>query len=195
MKKKLLLIASFLILIMVNDVLPENVYQLVIEESELTLEGTSTMHDWQMKSYDYSCTAHLDLDALNNKQIQKVLFKAKATKVLSEKKLMDKKAHKAMKANDHPEIEFVFESLESFEKAESEFNGNINGVLSLAGEQKNINIAFIGSQKGEGQIEVSGEIPLKMTDFGMKPPAFAFGAVKTGDEIIMKFQFILKKVN
>ena len=46
-----------------------------------------------------------------------------------------------------------------------------------------------------GKLKVSGKTPLKMTDFGIKPPAPAvgLGLIKTGDEVKISFEWVMKK--
>ncbi len=189
---KNILISGLLIFLFGGPVNSQKPYQLIAEQSQLSLEGTSTMHDWHMDANDFVCNVMIDFEALNNKQITSVLFKGLAEKVLSDKQLMDKKAHKAMKSDKFPEIEFVFENVKAFTKDDKKFSGIINGNLTLAGESKEIEISFIGSILTETQFEISGSVPIKMTDYDMKPPAFMFGAVKTGDDIKMNFHFVFK---
>ncbi|MBU1012291.1 MAG: YceI family protein [Bacteroidetes bacterium] len=195
MMKKAELISLIILLFMCHNTYAQKEYQIIPKKSELTIDGNSTLHDWQMIANDFVCTASIDFDALKNKQIKYVHFQCDAEKILSDKNVMDKKAHKALKADEFPKVEFAFESIISFEQKEDQFVGEIMGVLALAGEKKEITIPFVGKILSESQFDISGTVPLKMSDFGISAPIFMFGAVKTGDDVNLKFQFTFKTIN
>ncbi|PKP34763.1 MAG: hypothetical protein CVU00_05310 [Bacteroidetes bacterium HGW-Bacteroidetes-17] len=188
------LILMIILLFMCHNTYAQKEYQIVSEKSELTIDGTSTLHDWQMIANDFVCAASIDFDALKNKQVKDVHFQCDAEKILSDKNAMDKKAHKALKVDEFPKVEFAFQSVKSFEQKEDQFAGEIMGFLTLAGEKKEIMLPFVGKILSESQFDISGTVPLKMSDFGISPPIFMFGAVKTGDDVNLKFQFTFKTI-
>jgi len=194
MMKKTGLISLIILLFTCHNTYAQKEYQIIPEKSELTIDGTSTLHDWQMTANDFICTASIDFDALKNKQIKYVHFQCDAEKILSDKNAMDKKAHKALKVDEFPKVEFAFQSVKSFEQKEDQFAGEIIGFLTLAGQKKEITIPFIGKILSESQFDISGTVPLIMSDFGISAPVFMFGAVKTGDDVNIKFQFTFKTI-
>jgi hypothetical protein len=47
-----------------------------------------------------------------------------------------------------------------------------------------------------GVVNVKGIVPLKMTDFGVDPPTAMLGALKTGDDIKINYDFqFVKSIN
>jgi polyisoprenoid-binding protein YceI len=38
-----------------------------------------------------------------------------------------------------------------------------------------------------GTVNATGMVPIKMTDFGIKPPTAMFGTLRTGDEVKVNF--------
>jgi len=45
----------------------------------------------------------------------------------------------------------------------------------------------------DNTITVSGEKKLAMTDYEMKPPSFMMGTVKTGNDVVLKYNITLSK--
>ena len=69
---------------------------------------------------------------------------------------------------------------------------SISGELMVAGVTKKIDIKVTLSKKNQ-LIMVDGNHQLKMTDFGINPPKALLGAIKTGDEIEVKFKSVFVK--
>ena len=43
----------------------------------------------------------------------------------------------------------------------------------------------------DGQYQVSGAYPMKMTDFGIEPPTALLGTMTTGDDVTINFNLTL----
>jgi len=68
------------------------------------------------------------------------------------------------------------------------------GKLTIAGVSKDIWIAGITTvNPSDMSVQTTGSAKIKMSEFNVEPPSFMFGAMKTGDEIIVKFSLTLKK--
>lgn len=156
-------------------------YKVDKEHSQFSIIGTSNIHDWSsiVKQFEFSGVISLN-------SISDVYFEAVVKSIESGKSGMDKNIYKALKSNDYPKIKFKSENL----KIE---NNKISGkgFLSVAGESKEINISLGILQKNDRYI-VSGTIPLRMTDYGIKPPKAVFGTIKTGDDIKLEILLSLK---
>ena len=46
---------------------------------------------------------------------------------------------------------------------------------------------------GDKQFQVKGEVPLKMSDFGIDPPTAMMGTLKTGNEVVIKYNLEFEK--
>ena len=147
-------------------------YKVDKENSEISIIGTSNVHDWS------SVVGEFDLSVMvNSKSILEVYFKADVKSIKSGKSLMDKNIYKALKSNDFPEIEFESKTLK--------IEGNKiigKGTLTIAGQSKDINVNFETIKNNKNYI-VSGTLVMKMTDYGVDPPTSVFGIIKSGDEI------------
>jgi polyisoprenoid-binding protein YceI len=66
------------------------------------------------------------------------------------------------------------------------------GKLTVAGKEKTIDLE-VAVQKMENKIVgVHGKKTLLMTDYGIEPPTFMLGILKTGNEVSIEFNLQLK---
>src|SRR6185369_1129197 len=152
--------------------------------------GTSTLHNWEMKSADIAIEAIFktspegkptQLDAI------KVIIPAETLK--SGKGAMDKNAYSSLKTEKFKTISFVMTN----SKMES---GKItgSGSLTIAGVTQKIDFEVTGTIKPDNSIQCKGEKRMKMTDFNVEPPTFMMGTIKTGNEIVISLDFNLAQV-
>ena len=64
-----------------------------------------------------------------------------------------------------------------------------NGNLTLAGVTRQIQMDVNVEETSEG-IRYTGSVPLKMSDFEIRPPTAMFGALRTGDEVTVGFDVV-----
>jgi polyisoprenoid-binding protein YceI len=169
----------------------QDFYKLQPENSKLIVEGTSTVHDWQVESNEFSAETVLKMNGDGVTQVSHVEFTSPAESLKSGKKLMDTKMQEALKSKTHPEIKFSLkgDNVISGEKA------TIPGLLTIAGKTKEVNVAVDFDAQNPQKFKVSGEVPLKMTEFNVDPPTAMMGTIKTGDEVIVKFDLEFQRSN
>jgi polyisoprenoid-binding protein YceI len=65
------------------------------------------------------------------------------------------------------------------------------GTLTISGVTRT-NAMPVTISKAGGKIKVLGSTSLKMTDYGVKPPApeLGLGLIKTGDEVKLTFEWV-----
>ena len=167
-------------------------YKLNQEQSKLIINGTSTVHDWEMEANEFTCNLSATLSN-QNLSIDDVKFICNADKILSDNSIMDSKTHNALKTDDFPMITFTMNSVELISYKEDGFSGEILGTLSIAGISKHIKIKFTGKLNNQSDLMVEGNVFLKMSDFNVEPPTAMFGALKTGNEIEIVYNFYFNK--
>jgi polyisoprenoid-binding protein YceI len=160
--------------------------------SSVKIDGTSTVHDWSVESKLIGGSMELKGD-LNKPG--KVDATARAiisvTSIKSDKKAKDDIMHAAMKAEEHKRIEFNLKEL----TAKGDMKFDAKGDLSLAGVTKEVNFP-VTMEKADGDMMiVKGVLDTKMTDFDIDPPApkVALGAISTGDEVKVTFEWHTRK--
>lgn len=187
--KKLIITQITLIGVMfistITSVAQQN-YKLDRENSSLLITGTSSIHDWEMKAEDFNAQTILQISEGKEIMIDEIDFSCDVSEIESGKRIMDNKAHDALKEKKYPEISFNFdpEQPATIEGQKS----SINGKITIAGVTKQIKVPF-NVDIDENQLLVEGEVPLKMTDFNIEPPTAMLGTLETGNEIVVKFNF------
>lgn len=159
---------------------------------KLTVSGTSTMHDWEMKTSTGSCDATFMMDGSGViTGLSKMSFKTTSKSLKSGKGGMDKNAYKALKADTNPEISAVLKSATITSKGGSY---TINGKIDLTIAGKTMETDLIAQAKAEGEnIVVTGEKKIDMKEYDVSPPSFMLGTVKTGKDVTLKFNLTLSK--
>ncbi|MRI62761.1 YceI family protein [Ornithobacterium rhinotracheale] len=154
-----------------------NAQALKTSRIQIQLNGTSTIHDWQMNAYhgDFSGVAKGDI-------IENVKFVMKAEDLQSNRKGMDANAYKALNTNQYPNITFTANQLRS---------GIVKGQLTINNVTKNIELPVV-IKRTRGFYTVQAEKDLLMTDFNVTPPTF-YNSIKTANEVKIAINLILKE--
>ncbi len=188
--RKLVLFAIIALTMSFSSMKAEDTYNIVPAMSSIQVLGTSTLHAWKMNSNSIISTAKVN----NNTQIVSSVFQVATNSLKStEGSMMDNIAHKAMKMKNFPAIIFTIQSDKVNATNKTGFEGTVTGNLMIAGVSKPISIPVNVTYLVNNMIKVEGNQPLKMTDFGIKPPTAMFGAIKSGDEVHVAFLLVFKK--
>jgi len=103
---------------------------------------------------------------------------------------LDKNMSKALLAEKHPEIRFTMTGYEVAAGEAGAMKIDARGKLRVAGVEREIRIPVAAKREGDG-LRLTGEVPLLMTQFGIKPPTMMMGAIKTSDEIVIHFDLVV----
>ena len=162
--------------------------------SELTIEGTSSLHDFHCKTNKIN--AYVDVDPGYTKDLTKVARPIAAVKVnIVVKTLtcgngqMDRNMYNTLKADENQLIKYTLSGYDILDgtASPSAFTANTTGTLVVAGQEKPIAMKINAARLGDGKAVAQGEQTLRMSDFGISPPSFMFGRLKVGDQIKVKF--------
>lgn len=158
----------------------------------ITVTGTSTLHDWEMKTSTGLGQVIFTSGATGLVALKDLSVTIPAESLKSEKDAMDKNAYKSLNTGKHKNIIFQL-SKGNVEKQGNDFVINAEGKLQIAGTTRPVTIKATGTQDRNGNIRFKGERTLKMSSFGVEPPSFMFGSVKTGDDINVIFDVSFSK--
>jgi hypothetical protein len=159
--------------------------------SKMTIQGTSSLHDWQMEVRDMNLSTKLTTDGRKINSIQFIEFSCVPTSIVSDYKLMDKKTYEALRTDVYPKIAFRMNKEKLLTVSGNDFNGIVIGNLFIAGETREIEVPFQGHLLDNGQVMVQGTVNLKLSDFSIDPPTAMFGTLKTGDNISIVYSIEL----
>jgi len=160
------------------------------DDLQIIVSGTSTMHDWDMKTSRGESNATITLNAEGQLTgLTALSFTVPAETLKSEHKAMDKNAYKALKTAEHTTISYTLSS------ATVDANGAIQcqGKLSIAGITRDAGLTATGQVNADKSISVKGSKKISMEAFNMKPPSFMLGTVKTGNDVTVQFNLTLRK--
>lgn len=153
------------------------------------LEGTSTLHDWEMNA-DNKASSEATFTIAGDKVtgISNLSFVLPATSLKSDHKAMDKNTYKALKTEDNPTINFVMTSGSIAHVEGNMYQIKCNGKLTIAGTTRETDVVAVGKYNpADKSFVVSGVKKMKMTDFDVKPPSVMLGTIKTGNDIIVTY--------
>ena len=166
--------------------------------SKVRIDGTSTIHDWTVESQIIGGAMELETSTAADLKSMKVRPKVEVAipvrSLKSGKKPMDTVMHNAMKQADHPKIEYRLNALTPAgvgDKPDT-YVYTATGALTVSGVTRTNSMTVNISRIDKTQLKVTGTTGLKMTDFGIKPPApdLALGLIKTGDDVKITFEWI-----
>lgn len=159
----------------------------------ILVSGTSSLHDWTMKDLKADCAATLDLNAAGQlDQLSTLSFATPVNALKSEHSGMDNNAYKALKSDQAPQISYVLSSA-TITQTSTGSTVTCKGKLTIAGTAKDEDLIAICKTNPDNTITVTGTKKISMSQYNIKPPTFMLGAVKTGNDIVLTFNLILKK--
>ncbi len=178
------LFALSVVLFLAQFTLAQKNYHLK-ENPELKVEGTSTLHDWEMVSNEAEGTGHFTVESHKISAINNVKVTMKAKSLKSGKSSMDNNTYEALKAEDHPVITFQLSELISA----TENTLKASGSMTIAGETRKVTFHCEYEIKGN-EIVLKGETAFQLTDFNIEPPTAVFGTITTGNDVTISFDVI-----
>jgi polyisoprenoid-binding protein YceI len=160
-----------------------------VQSANITLSGTSTLHDWTMKANQATSDAVFQTagnDKIND--LTNLSFSMPAKSLKSEHTLMDNNTYKALDVDKNPNISFVLTSADVTPIDATTYNIKAKGRLTIAGTTKETDLTATGKlNPADKSLQVTGAKKFKMTDYGVKPPTVMFGSIKTGDDITVAY--------
>jgi polyisoprenoid-binding protein YceI len=159
---------------------------------DLTVSGTSTLHDWEMKSSKGQFDAMILV--VNDKvTLSELSFNFPAESLKSGHSLMDKNTYKALKTEKNPNISFVLLSGNITALSINTYQLKGTGKLTIAGNSIQTDlVATLKYNPADKSFTCTGTKKFKMTQYGVKPPTVMLGAIKTGDEISISYNLNIK---
>jgi polyisoprenoid-binding protein YceI len=162
--------------------------------SEVTIEGTSSMHAFHCKTN--KIMAYVDVDPGYTKDLTKIARPIASVKVnivvrtlTCGNSQMDKNMYSTLDADKNPIIKYTMSGYDILDGSAkpAAFVAKTTGTLTISGQEKVINMKINAERLSDGKATAQGEEDVLMTDFGIKPPSFMFGTLKVGNEIKVKF--------
>jgi len=170
----------------------------------LELDGDSTLHRFSARTNEVRGVVYVDEEALPAQAVDVAslvraghvkLFDmtAPVEKLSSGDKSLDKNMWKALKSDQFKAIRF---RADGFELRPAGTRGALfglamRGTLTVAGVTRPLVIVADGFDV-PGGTRIAGATSLRMTDYAVKPPTLMLGAIKTADQVVVKFDMQLR---
>jgi hypothetical protein len=172
----------------ISGVVTAQNFSIIPQTASINVHGTSNVHDWDMKPS--KVTGELGLNS--SKQISAITIKIEVKSLKSGNGIMDGKTYDAFDYKKNPYVVFQLTDASQAKLTDNDAEITLIGNLSFAGATRKISIKATGKITKSGDFQLKGSVPLKMTDFKMKPPTAMLGTMKTGDAVTVKFDVTFK---
>ena len=185
--KKILKIATALVLF--GTIFNANAQKNYILDAKTSfaVAGTSTLHDWEMKSGSKQGTAGLTVTDNKLTAINSLKINLLAETLKSEKTKMDKIAYETLKTDKNKSITYVLKSAEKV----NDNTWNLTGTYTIAGVSKD-HKTEVKTSVTNGIVNIQGSDKITFKEFGMKSPTAMLGTIKTGEDLTIKFNLNFK---
>jgi len=188
-----LTIGSLLILILTSQFSVAQTFDVNKSASKMEVLGTSNIHDWEILVKDFQGSINLELENGQLVKISQLDFSVIAESLDSGKGGMDKNIYKALNADKYKTIIYKLVKVNNIDcTSKGQCKITTSGYLTIAGTKKLLDITF-DSKISDGNIILSGNKAIKMSNFNIDPPTALFGTITTGDEVNIKFQAVFTK--
>jgi len=172
--------------------------------SKVTMEGTSTIHDWTVESTNVGGFIEADSnfpesalkDAKAAKPSVQVTIPVESLKSYAD--AMDDVMQDHLNMEKYPRIEYRLIELKpkSAAGAAGPLQFDAVGALTVSGNTRTNTMPVTIERVDKTKIKVTGSTPLKMTDFDVVPPApriLGMPIIKTGDDIKISFEWLTEQ--
>lgn len=153
------------------------------QEFHATVAGSSTLHDWSVESRSNAGEVCFG-EALSGR------LEIPVTSLSGGPKGLNERMYAALKADAHPTI--VFEAIDgtSLPERSAPASVTVRGRLTIAGRSQEIAVPCQLSSPTADTMVFEAEMPLLMTDYGIKPPTF-MGMIRTGDKVVVRIRWLV----
>ena len=164
--------------------------------SELSFEGTSTLHGFHCKTTKLQATVQVD-PAYSAARLSELRRPLKTVEVVIPVKSLtcgnkglEENLRKTLKADQYPDIRYELSTYQvpSTSLTDNGFTLQTVGKVTVAGKQSTIEMPIQAERHSDGNAKAIATQSLLMTDFGIKPPVFMLGTLKTGNKITVSFK-------
>lgn len=158
-----------------------------------TIVGTSNIHDWEMTSPNGTCSMTLSMDAGGNVTgVGNVSFQMSVKSLKSKHgNQMDNNAYKAMAADKYESIRFQGTG-GTVKGSGGNYTLTVPGKLNISSGSQNVTLTANCKVNADKSVIVDGSYKLNTNDYNVKPISIMLGAIKTGENVTIKYNMVAK---
>lgn len=168
-----------------------NAQDYVLKNSKSTIQGTSSLHDWEstISQVTYKGTFVVENNVLKSIKSAEVTIPVVGIKS-TKGKIMDNKTYDAFLFEKNPTITFLLTTAQ----LRPEGSGSAvdaSGYLTMAGTMKTVKLTGVVKVLTGGDIQLTLSKKIKMTEYKMEQPTAMMGTITVGDEVTVTFDLTL----
>ncbi len=158
----------------------------------MTVHGSSNVRDWTMDVESFSGQADFSPVESGSPAIHSISVEVPVEALVANRSSMQEKAHKALKKEEYPTVQFRSDSVTVATAEADSFAVIANGDLTIAGETRTVTLRAKGASQGDNGYHVRGEHELKLSEFNVERPSALLGALTVSDGIRLTFDVMLQ---
>ncbi|MBL7471300.1 YceI family protein [Robertkochia sediminum] len=184
-------LAALMTMLFVGTSVFGQTYTLDNTKSELTIFGTSNIHDWEITVEQQE--GKITFNAGETPTVTGMEISIPVESLKSGKSGMDKNTYKAMDTKKHKLVTFTQTGDATLTAAgENTWKVKAKGDLTISGVTKASELEFT-LKVANGSLMLNGEKSIDMTAFNVEPPTALLGTITTGKDVTLKFNTVLSK--
>jgi polyisoprenoid-binding protein YceI len=159
--------------------------------SFVRIEGTSTLHDWKMEGTTIDGSIAAPTPEQWKSDASDVAVVIPVTSIKSEHTKMDKLMAEALKAGANPTIRYELTNAVMIQSSPT-LLFDTRGTLTIAGVTRDVAMQISGTRDSGGLYFLTGQLPIRMSDYGIKPPTAMMGTIRTGNDVKVTFRWAVQ---
>lgn len=168
----------------------------VRSDSRLWLEGSSNIRDWTCKATTMEATIDVDEggSVVHTRAVRGVFVKVPVRMLKCGDRHMEAQMYTALKAPSS-EVTYIVARFDGI--PQSNARGELidtPGQLTVAGVERTVRMAVRSERLSDGSYRARGTVPIRMTDFGIKPPRPWGGILRTADRVLIQFEIYIAPI-
>jgi len=171
--------------------------------STVKITGTSTLHAWSVEGSTINGAIDIapeiaanpaDANSWTSEKPALVAVKIPVTDIKSDHDRMTRIMLDALKARTFPEVRYELLEATPLHSAVDAFTLKTKGRLTIAGVTRDVQMDVTATRGVDQRYVLTGETPIRMTEFGITPPVTMLGTLKTGDQVMVSFRWVVNRV-
>lgn len=155
--------------------------------STLSVSGSSTVRGWTCTARVLDTTAIAGASTTLADAVRTATIAVPVANLDCGNGTMEGHLRRAMNAEQHPTIRFTLDRYVVAEAAAGRQAVNVYGNLTMNGQTRPVAATIQAVRNEDGSIQATGQVPLDMTEYGVRPPSLMMGTLKVRKDVTIAF--------
>lgn len=164
----------------------------VRSDSRLWLEGSSNVRDWTCRATAMEATIEVsDADRGAVGVVNGVSVKVPVRMLKCGDRHMEQHMYSALKSTD-AQPGYIYASIDQIPQSVTTGQKTVaEAKLTIAGVENTVKMTVTSDLMPDGTRRARGTVPMRMTDFGIKPPRPWGGLLRCDDDVLIQFEIFI----